>query len=202
MNNNYKSVSKYLSKQQSNNKLSISLIIKKALSKIMLSLLLLIVGLIVLKYDSNNSKSIYKFIYENNFSFATINEYLKNHFGDIIPFQGILDDETTKVFNEDLVYSNLSIYKDGISLDVTENYLVPSLNDGIVIFVGEKENFGNTIIIQTEEGVNIWFGNIVSPNVNIYDYVKESSIIGMVDGTKLYLAFEKEGTFVDYKTYF
>lgn len=202
MNNDYKSVTKYLEKNRKKTNYNIGGFIKKLCSKVLVCICLIIVGLIVLKYDKNNSKTIYKFIYEDNFSFATINEFFKSHFGDILPFQNVLDSKTTAVFNDSLKYSSLSIYKDGIALEVDENYLVPTLSSGIVIFIGEKEDFKNTIVIQTEDGINIWYGNITSSNVNLYDYVEKNEILGMANGTTLYLAFEKEGNFVDYKTYF
>lgn len=202
MNNNYKSVEKYLEKNKNKSSFNIKNFIKVLVSKVLICICLFIIGLIILKYDNNNSKTIYKFIYETNFSFSSINKYLKDHFGDILPFQNVLDKKTTEVFKDNLVYKNLNIYKDGVSLEVDENYLVPILENGVVIFIGEKQDFGNTIIIEQENGVNVWYGNITNINVNLYDYVKKSEILGMVSGKKLYLAFEKEGDFVDYKTYF
>lgn len=202
MDNNYKSVERYLEKNKSKQSINLGSFIKVFVSKVLVCILLLITGLIILKYDKNNSQKLYKFIYETNFSFASVNNFFKTNFGDVLPFQNITDDKTTSVFNEDLVYNNLSIYKNGIALTVSENYLVPNIYDGIVIFIGEKEDFNNTIIIQTSEGVNVWYGNITGSNVNLYDSVKKSEILGMTSSDILYLGFEKDGEFVDYQNYF
>ena len=202
MNNNYKSVAKYLEKNKSKQTINVGGFIKVLVSKVLVCILLLITGLIILKYDKSNSQKIYKFIYETNFSFASVNDFFKTNFGDILPFQNITEEKTTSVFNEDLVYNNLSIYKNGIALTVSENYLVPNIYDGIVIFIGEKEDFNNTIIVQTNEGVNVWYGNITGSNVNLYDSVKKSEILGMTSDDTLYLGFEKDGEFVDYQNYF
>lgn len=202
MNNNYKSVARYLEKNKNKQSINVGGFVKVLVSKVLVCILLLTTGLIILKYDKNNSQKIYKFIYETNFSFASVNDFFKTNFGDVLPFQNITENNTTSVFNEDLVYNNLSIYKNGIALTVSENYLVPSTTEGVVIFIGEKEDFKNTIIIQTKDGVNVWYGNITGSNVNLYDYVEKSDILGMTSGNTLYLAFEKDGEFVDYKNYF
>jgi len=40
-----------------------------------------------------------------------------------------------------LSYSKESVYKDGVKLTVSDNYLVPALESGIVIFIGNKEGY-------------------------------------------------------------
>ena len=45
-----------------------------------------------------------------------------------------------KVFNEKLTYEKANVYKDGVELKVDSNYLVPNLESGIVVFMGDKED--------------------------------------------------------------
>ena len=73
------------------------------------------------------------------------------HFGDILPFQNIVKDNTKLVFNENLVYEDASVYKDGVKLKVDSNYLVPIIESGIVVFIGEKDDYGKTVIIEQVE---------------------------------------------------
>ena len=108
--------------------------------------------------------------------------------------------ETKEVFNEDLVYTDKSMYEDGVKLTVESNYLVKSLDSGIVVFIGDKDKYGKTVIIQQMNGVDVFYGNVTS-SVNMYDYVEKGSLIGETIDTNLYLAFQKEGSFVDYKEY-
>ena len=131
MNNEYKSVSKFLNKEKS--EFCFVKVIKKLFSKVLVCILLLLVGLIVLKYDKNNSQIIYKFIYEDNISFAKIKTKLENTFGDILPFEETINKNVVSVFNEELTYKSVNKYKDGVSLEVEESYLIPSLEEGIVI---------------------------------------------------------------------
>lgn len=205
MYSDYKFVSKYLEKNKNNSDsgsgFSLLKLLKLLVSKILVCIILIIAGLIVLRYDNNNSRKIYKFIYEDNLSFAKINAFYKKYLGDILPFQSSFNN-TKAVFNDEISYQSLNIYKDGVALTVSENYLIPSLDDGIVIYVGEKENYNNTIIVQQANGIDVWYGNVSNSNINIYDYVSKGEILGMTNGNTLYLAFANEEGFVDYKEYF
>ena len=60
MNNDYKSVTKYLEKNRKKTNYNIVGFIKKLFSKVLVCICLIIVGLIVLKYDKNNE--IYNFL--------------------------------------------------------------------------------------------------------------------------------------------
>ena len=106
----------------------------------------------------------------------------------------------TPVFNEQLKYSEASIYKDGVSLKVGYDYLVPALDSGIVIFIGEKEGYGKTVIIQQENGIDVWYSNLKEVNLQLYDYIKDGNLIGSVD-ENLYLIFIKNGEVIDYQEY-
>lgn len=67
--------------------------------------------------------------------------------------------------------------------------------------MGTKEDYGNTIIIQGADGVSIWYGNINQANVEIYDYVEQGEFLGEVADNTLYLIYEKDGVYLDYKDY-
>ncbi len=73
-----------------------------------------------------------------------------------------------------------------------KNYLVPALNSGIVVFLGDKEDYGNTVIIQQTDGTDVWYGNVDNASVKMYDYVESGSLIGEVTDEKLYLLFKKK----------
>lgn len=195
----YKSVSKYLGKQKSEFRLKD--FFKKVLIKTLICILLLLIGLITLRIDKKSNQVIYKFIYETNFNFAKVNEWYQKYFGDILPFQKE-SEKDIPVFDEELIYKNLSVYKEGISLEVGTDYLIPVLENGIVIFIGNKDNYGNTVIIQQTDGVNIWYGNITNVNFDLYDYVSKGEFLGSAQGDNIYLVAEKEGEYLDYKDYF
>ena len=79
--------------------------------------------------------------------------------------------------------------------------MIPIIKSGIVVFTGEKEGYGNTVVVQQGDGVEVWYANIKEIKVSMYDYLKAGDILGEADGSKLYLVFTKEGEILDYKKY-
>lgn len=172
-------------------------------SKVLICLLIILALLIIVKKEPSLKQKINNKLFSSNFSFAKVNEWYKNTFGEVLPFDKIVVDDTVAVFNEKLTYTKESLYKDGVKLDVSNNYLVPILESGIVVFIGEKENYGNTIIIQQVNGIDVWYGNInnTSDNIKLYDYVTKGNLLGEANTNFIYLVFQKEGKFLDYKEY-
>lgn len=72
---------------------------------------------------------------------------------------------------------------------------------GLVVFIGEKEGYGNTVIIQQANGIDLWYGNIESVNVKLYDYVETGVLIGTTLNDNLYLVYKKDGEVLDYQNY-
>lgn len=196
----YKSLNKYLKKNKNNSKSEFANYLNSFISKVLISCILFVLFLIGNKVNINFKNSIYENIFTKSFSFATFNNWYKEKFGDIFPLESIFPD-TQMVFSEKLVYESANLYKDGVALKVTSNYLIPVLENGIVIYMGEKEGYGNTVVIQQENGIDVWYSNVFTSNIEMYDYVSSGSFIGEVNGDTLYLLFQKDGEFLDYKDY-
>ena len=165
--------------------------------KLMTIIIIFLGTIIITRKDIEVKNFINEKLLSNNFSFTSFKNLYSKYFGSVLPFDFLLT--TEPVFNEKLEYSNISKYKDGISLSVITNYLVPVQESGVVVFVGEKEDYGNTIIVESEN-VTIWYSNINS-NIKLYDEVKSGEYLVEVKDDKLYLVFQKEGVYVDYKDY-
>lgn len=164
------------------------------------SIILSLLTLIILKSNSKLKQSFYKQVYENNFSFTEVNNLYKKYFGSSIPFKDFF--ETTKpVFNEKLTFKEASKYMDGVKLTVSDKYLVPNQLSGLIVFIGEKEGYGNTVVVQQANGIDLWYGNIETVNVKLYDYVEQGSLIGNTKDTTLYLVYKKDGEVLDYKDF-
>ena len=169
--------------------------------RFLITAVITLLTLIGLKGNSKFKTVFYKQVYDTNFSFATLNSTYQKYFGSPIPFQDLLKQPVETVFNEKLTYSGVNLYKDGAKLTVSKNYLVPIIESGMVVFIGEKEGYGNTVIIQGMNGVDTWYGNILNVNVKLYDYVSKGTLLGEVKDTTLYMVFEKEGKKLNYKEY-
>lgn len=196
--NDYKYVNKYLTnKNKKRNKFKTFLSI--ILTQILICIILFLLSLIILKKDENLNKKVKKYLYETNINFTYFTNIYNKYLGNIIPIKDIFNN-TTLVFNENIKYSDSSIYKDGVKLEVEENYLVPVLEDGVVVFVGEKEGYKNTVIVQQEDNLYTWYGNVSNLNVKIYDHVKKGEFLGQANKV-LYLVFQGKDGFLDYKKY-
>lgn len=191
----YKSVQKYLQKQSSNKK-NISFSI---LNRIFISVILLLVVLCITKVNNNFKDWIYKNVYQTNFYFAKLNSTYEKYFGNIFPLTKV--NNTTPVFNEQLTYSKEEAYKDGVKLTVTNNYLVPVIESGIVVFMGNKDNYGNVIIVQQVNGIDVWYVGIENSNIKIYNYIEKGSLLGEATSNEIYLYYQQGGEFLNYKDY-
>ena len=55
--------------------------------------------------------------------------------------------------------------------------------------------------MQGVNGVDIWYGNITNTNLKLYDYVEKGTMLGEVNKDTIYLVFQKEGKYLNYKDY-
>ena len=68
-------------------------------------------------------------------------------------------------------------------------------------FKREKEKYGNVIVVSSEDGVDIWYGNMNMTSVKLYDYIDKGNYLGEVKDDKLYLVYVKDNSFLDYNEY-
>ena len=191
---------KYSKKENNDVKVKIMNKIKSfALRSLAVASLFLILATIC-KYNNDYRDIIYKKIYLDNFSFTQVKQFYSKYLGGVSFLDKYVLD-TKPVFNENLTYYEKSRYYDGVKLKVDNNYLIPSIESGIVVFKGEKEHYGNVVIIQGMDGVDIWYGNISTSNINLYDYIEEGSFIGETIDETLYLVYSKGGNILNYEEY-
>lgn len=169
--------------------------IKKVLNKLLLSIIIFLIGMILVKTRPNLKETIKTKLYEESLPFQKLKNTYNKYLGKIIKVE-----KTTPVFNESLSYNKITKYKDGVKLDVSDNYMVPILESGVVVFIGEKDNYKNTIIVEQIDGVDVFYGNIKTNNIKLYDYVEKGELLGEAN-KELYLVFQKDGAYLDYKEY-
>ena len=171
---------------------------KSLLIRIMLVIVLFLsLGIL---YRANNTFKGYidKYLYSDSISFTRIKKFYNKYLGGVLP--KIKEDTTTLVFNEKINYNSKKDYYEGVDLKVDSNYLVPALDDGMVVFIGYKEHYGNTVIIENLDGVDYWYGNISNTNLKLYDYIEKGSYIGEAS-EDLYLVFSKDDNYLNYEDY-
>lgn len=168
------------------------------ISRFMICVAITLLGLIAIKKSSDLKNKIQKYVYEDNFNFSYFNQLYTKYLGGVFPLDSFI--KTEKVFNEKLNYVEEEKYRDGCKLKVEANYLVPSIESGIVVYIGDKDYYGSVVIVQQNNGVDVWYGNVTS-SLDMYDYVEKGELLGEAKDNSLYLVFEKEGKFLDYKDY-
>lgn len=190
--------SKFYNKKNSNQNRSNRLKkeVRSFIMRVLLTIIVTLVLLIAFKLDASFKTTFKRYVYDMSLPFTDFKKIYNNYFEG----KKIVSNKVDSVFYEKLSYSSKSMYEDGVKLIVNDHYLVPSLDSGIVVFIGDKDKYGKTVIVQQMNGVDVFYGNVNS-NVNMYDYIEKGSLIGESIGDKIYLAFQKEGKFVDYKKY-
>ena len=174
---------------------------KNFLNKLLLcTITFLLIG-IVCKKNYNLKQKIKYELYENHLSFTSIKELYNHYLGGVIPLENIKIKKDVSVFKEKINYQEITPYLNGAKLKVTNNYLVPNQEKGVVVFIGEKEGYGNVIIIEGKENIDKWYGNICNTNLKLYDYIEENKYLGETCNENLYLVFSKDNKFLNYKEY-
>lgn len=169
------------------------------LNRFLITGLITVICLIMFKKSSSFKSSFHDRVLSDNFDFAYFNSLYSKYFGGVLPFSGLISD-SAPVFSEKLSYNGFEDYLDGVSLNVSSDYMVPSVNDGLVVFIGYKDGYGNTLIVQGSDGVDTWYSNMNDISVSMYQYITQGSFIGNCSNN-LYLVFKKDGNVLDYKKY-
>ncbi len=171
------------------------------LSKILFCTIITLGILICIKASPTFKTNFYQQVFERHISFAEINKVYEKYAGFSIPFKDLFIKDVEPVFNENLTYHDKSKYLDGVKLTVDENYLVPTLTEGLVIFVGEKDNYGKTVIISGSNGIDVWYSNLDNPAIGLYENVQKGDLVGSAKDNYIYLVFKKDGQVLNYEEY-
>lgn len=168
--------------------------LKNLFKRTIISLLLFFFLCLLLNNDKFYIK-YYDIIFKSNIDFSYIRSKTNILFGKLI------NKSSTYVSSEKIIYKSIEEYNNSYKLEVGLNYVVNNIKSGTVIYIGEKDNLGTTIIINGDDGINYWYSNIENISVNLYDYVNSSSILGSTINEYLYLTFNKESEYLSYETF-
>lgn len=190
-----------LKKRYGDNKEKKGKFLKGLLSRILIVGVIVLTLMIVYKSNSSFKEKVDNIINDKGISFSKINKVYNKYLKGLLPLKKEEDTLLAEeVFDEKISYQNIDYYYDGVSLEVSNNYLVPNINEGMVIFAGKNELYGDTVIIEDLDGIDILYGNISNTSLKLYDYVKKGEIIGEAD-KKLYLTFNKDGNYLAYENF-
>ena len=169
--------------------------INKCLSAVLIG----IIALIVMEYSPKFKKFMNDEILGKNISFGFLGNIYKKYFGNVLPTN--VDNKIVEVFNEKLTFTKSEKYLDGEKLEVSKNYLVPSISSGVVVFIGDKDDIGKVVVVEGEDKSTITYGNILNTSLKLYDYVEKGNFIGEVNDKELYLSILKDNNYLDIASY-
>lgn len=101
------------------------------------------------------------------------------------------------------VISEFSPNRQAIVLETGSTLPVEVVKEGWVTFVGEREGFGRTVIINHGQGEESWYGRLDEINVQLYDWVDQGQVIGTTsvpEGQEkgiLYFALRRDSVFIN-----
>ena len=172
--------------------------IKGFITRCLVCVILFLVISIICNFSDRNLLWFKNNIYDNSINFTFFNKIYKKYINKYLPFD--LYDEKI-VMSDKFVYSDKEKYLNGVKLNVGKNYNMKSLCGGIVVYIGDKEKLGNTVIIQGTDGVDYWYSNLDNLSVKLYDYIEKDVLIGNTKNEYVYLTFLKDGKYLDYEKY-
>lgn len=171
--------------------------INRFLSKFLLAVIFFLVSIIYTNMSDKNLLLYKEYVLTESLPFTKIKGWYEDLFGEVLP----KDNNTMMVFDGKIVYKEIDDYKEGEALTISNNALINSITSGVVVFIGEKEGYGNVVIIQGIDGADIWYGNLTNVSVGLYDYIEKGTVIGELTNDKLYLVIKKDNNYIKYEDY-
>lgn len=183
---------KYIKKEKPSNKIWVT--------KLLLSIIFILISLIYVNFNTKNKETYTNNILEDSISFTKLNNLYDKYIGNTKKEE--VNKEDVLTMNEGLVYQSLEKYNNSTKFIVSNDYPINILKPGIIVYIGEKDDLGNTVIVQGNDGVDIWYSNINVTEYSLYDYVTKNDILGTTNSNTLYLTILKDGTYLTYEEYF
>lgn len=174
--------------------------ISNLITRILLLIVFVLFLLIINKYNHALTLEFKNDLFNKSFNFIKINKISQKVLGkDVFYYQK--NSDTSLVLSSNFDSNLKEKYYEGEKMNVSTNLPIGSISSGVVVYIGDKDNYENTVIIQGVDGYNIWYGNIKDINVGLYDYVEKQNLIGAADGDFLYLLIEKDNKYYSYDEY-
>ena len=150
------------------------------LNKLFTIIIFIMIVLIISNYSPKFKNFIINDVLNKSMDFSKYNKIIKK-------FTNRFENKNT--MNVSNIIETKEEYLDGIKyiIDGTKDVYVKG--SGIVTFIGKKDGYNNTIIVQQSDGYYAWYGNI-NESVKIYDYVEKGSIIGSANKEYYYALFK------------
>jgi len=187
------------------------------LFKVLASACLVLIVAILFRSPAEKAEKFQSYVkqtMEQEFQFAAVSDWYEEQFGKplaLLPAKntGEEDKQDIDEDNEYALPASGKILEDfgdngqRIMIETGKGAGVEAMNEGLVHFVGMKDGFGKTVIVQHADKSETWYGNLDGIDVNLYEYISKGTKVGTAmdssDGTKgsFYFAIKKGDDFID-----
>ena len=170
----------YKSKKNNSNKKHTNNFIKTLLSKLFTIVIFSMLVVTISNYSDNFRNFLINNVFNKTMDFSKINKLVNN------VTNVFKSEEVAPVMKEN---ESCEKYLDGIKCINTGNVIVK--DGGIVTYIGAKDGYNNTVIVQQSDGYYAWYGNI-KESVKLYDYLESGSIIGSSENEYYYVLLKDD----------
>ncbi|GAA0334063.1 stage IV sporulation protein SpoIVFA [Bacillus carboniphilus] len=181
--------------------------------KILASACLFLLTAILFKSTGSSLDSLRVFVedtFEKDFQFAAVSEWYEDRFGEPLAF--LPTDSTENEPNMMVEYAvpasgkvtqSFTINDQGVTIETGKDAPVKAVKEGVVVFAGNKDDTGQTVIIQHSDETITWYGHLKDISVSYNDRVSTGKEVGVVSDSDIgnkgefYFAIKKGNEFID-----
>lgn len=186
------------------------------LFKILASACLVLIVAIIFQNDGKYFepfKEVVQSALEQDFQFAAVSEWYEDKFGKplaLLPFSNDKKEPDSEQIEPEYalpaagrILQEFEANGQSITIETEKGETVSAMKEGVVRFIGEKEGFGKTVIIQHSDKSESWYGNLHSIDADLYQFIEKGASVGTAsdssDDTKgsFTFAIKKGEDFID-----
>ncbi|MGC8228633.1 peptidoglycan DD-metalloendopeptidase family protein [Pseudobacillus badius] len=149
---------------------------------------------------------------EKEFPFSRAAQWYEKAFGEPLPFtaDGWTEKEQSPGASPEIalpaagrIVEDFQTNGQGILVETGPTEEVKAIKEGTVIFTGEKEGLGKTVILQHADNSESWYGHLSALSVQQYERVKAGNTLAKAEigkntsGGQFYLAIKRDNVFID-----
>ena len=150
--------------------------------------------LYILLNNDSLYKNVSKVVFDNTIDFT----YIRSKTNKIL---GKFTNKEYFVVSEKLEYKSVEKVNNSYRFITDNNYVINSLENGVVTFIGNIDGLGMSILVRSDDGYDYTYSNIENINVKMYDYIKKGVILGSTLGNYFYLSISKDNKYYNYEDF-
>ena len=163
------------------------------LSKLLITIIVVLVCLIICNLNNELRDSFVKEVLEDNMEFGDFNKLYKKF---------MIDSNESIVVNDTVIdVSDMEEVDGRYRFNYGIDYQVETLQSGIIVYIGDKDNLGNTVIVQGNDGIDVWYSGITLKEYGLYDYVSKGDILGLSSDVYVTISIYEDGELLKYEEY-